>query len=139
MSHSIGQRRIESSRAGPPNQAGIILNIAVHKTKLRASRLRRMKLLGGVFNDRVTEPELFCERPNNSLPLQGGAPIGRRSTLPRWAFCTLTRNSHTMRDGAFRLRHGYAHRNLRTDAIWREPLCVLIVRLIVALHLNPGF
>ena len=30
-------------------------------------------------NDCPTEPELFGERSNNSLTLQGGAPIGRGS------------------------------------------------------------
>ena len=37
-------------------------------------------------NDCLTEPELFGERSNNSLTLQGGAPIGGGSNLPQSPF-----------------------------------------------------
>ena len=37
-------------------------------------------------HDRLTQPELFGERSNNSLKLQGGAPIGRGSNLPHRRF-----------------------------------------------------
>jgi hypothetical protein len=39
-------------------------------------------------NDWLTEPELFGERSNNSLTLQGGAPIRRGRNLPQSPFCT---------------------------------------------------
>jgi hypothetical protein len=44
--------------------------------------------LSGAFDNRVTEPELFCERANDRVPLESGAPICRRSHLPRPPFCT---------------------------------------------------
>jgi hypothetical protein len=49
-------------------------------------------------NDCLTEPELFGERSNNSLTLQGGAPIGRRKQSSTIAvlYLNLIRNSPTI-------------------------------------------
>jgi hypothetical protein len=38
--------------------------------------------------DQLAAIELFGERSNNSLTLQGSAPIGRGSNLPHSPFCT---------------------------------------------------
>jgi hypothetical protein len=78
---------IEMAPPRPRQQRRCLRSLSI-STKTIKCYPAQLKSLGGVFNDRLTEPELFCERPNNSLPLQGGAPIGRRSSLPRSPFCT---------------------------------------------------
>ena len=67
---AVAQKGKQASQALSP----AIENLNVKKRKIACGMYRRkaaqLKSLGGVFNDRLTEPELFCERPNNSLPLQ---------------------------------------------------------------------
>jgi hypothetical protein len=86
--HHRNKQAIEGATPRPRQHRRGLRSLSISTQKTVECYSAQPKSLGSAFDDRLTEPGLFGEWANDSLPLQSGAPICRRSGLPRSPFCT---------------------------------------------------